>query len=95
MSQSMSFVVTTPAVSKPTDKGVTSNVSHTAPGSSPASPLHRGPVHHSFRWLYDVLLISQVLQATRHIAAAAAAVATVAAVTAVAAVVVAVVRREG
>ena len=36
---SMSFVMTTPAVSKPTDKGVTSNTSHTAPGSSPASPL--------------------------------------------------------
>ena len=31
--------MTTPAVSKPADKGVTSNTSHTAPGSSPASPL--------------------------------------------------------
>ena len=37
--RSMSFVKTPPAVSKPTDKGVTSNTSHTAPGSSPASPL--------------------------------------------------------
>ena len=31
--------MTTPAVSKPTEKGVTSNTSHTVPGSSPASPL--------------------------------------------------------
>ena len=88
--------MTSPAVSKPTDKGVTSNTSHIAPGSSPASPLHRCPVHHNHRRLSDVLMISQVLQATRHIAAAA--VATVAAVTAVAAVVVVVVavaRRGG
>ena len=35
----MSFVMTSPAVSKPTDKGVTSNTSHTAPSSSLASPL--------------------------------------------------------
>ena len=35
--RSMSFVMTSPAHS--TDKGVTSNTSHTAPGSSPASPL--------------------------------------------------------
>ena len=37
--RSMSFVMTSPAVSKPTDKGATSNTSHTAPGSLPASPL--------------------------------------------------------
>ena len=35
----MNCVMTSPAVSKPTDKRVTSNTSHTAPGSSPASPL--------------------------------------------------------
>ena len=36
--RSMNFVMTS-AVSKPIGKGVTSNTSHTAPGSSPASPL--------------------------------------------------------
>ena len=35
----MNFIMISPAVSKPTDKGVTTNTSHTAPGSSPASPL--------------------------------------------------------
>ena len=35
----MSFVMTSPAVSKPPDKGVTTSTSHTAPGSSLASPL--------------------------------------------------------
>ena len=37
--RSMNFIMTSPAVSKPTDKGVATNASHTAPGSSPASPL--------------------------------------------------------
>ena len=36
--RSMNFVMTS-AVSKPIGKGVTSNTSHIAPGSSPASPL--------------------------------------------------------
>ena len=36
--RSMNFVMTS-AVSKSIDKEVTSNTSHTAPGSSPASPL--------------------------------------------------------
>ena len=87
--------MTTPAVSKPTEKGVTSNTSHIVPGSSPASPLssRSNPPY------------SQVVTRRApdfpgasghgHIAAAAAAVATVAAVTAVAAVVVAVARRGG
>ena len=35
----MSFVMASPAVSKPIDKGVTSNTTHTAPCSSLASPL--------------------------------------------------------
>ena len=67
---SMSFVMTTPAVSKPTDKGMTSNTSQSTllPVLHRRHRFHRGPVHHIHRWLHDVLLISQVLQATQHIA---------------------------
>ena len=68
MLRSMNFVMTSPAVSKPTTKRVTTSTSHTAPSSSPASPLSsRSSPPHSQVVTHEPL-ISQVLQVPLHIA---------------------------